>query len=182
MNKIITQKICKNCNKEYTPGRRNSDYCGIICFNKSRIGSKHPIGNETRKKISETLKGKGIIPKSIFKDGHLPWNKNTHGLQISWCKGKKKNICCGKTHWNWKGGITSEQEKLRKSIESKNWRRLIFIRDDFTCQYCKQIGGKLRAHHIKLWSKYPDLRFEIENGITLCEFCHKEIHKNYKLT
>lgn len=59
------------------------------------------------------------------------------------------------------------------------WRMGVFGRDDFTCQFCYQRGGKLVAHHIKPWSEFSQLRFNVENGITLCEKCHKLI-LNYK--
>jgi 5-methylcytosine-specific restriction endonuclease McrA len=175
-NKII--KICQYCKKEYLPGRRNSNFCGITCFNKSKSGIIHPISEETKEKIRQTLKRKGLIPKSAWKKGHIPWIK---GKNAFWNKDIKKNLPKGVNHWNWKGGVTSIQEKLRKSLEYKNWRRLVFTRDNFTCQYCGQIGGELNAHHIKPWKDYPELRYEIDNGITLCKFCHKELHKSLRI-
>lgn len=83
----------------------------------------------------------------------------------------------GENHWNWKGGITNEIHRIRESSLYKQWRKDVFIRDEYTCQHCGKIGGKLNAHHIKPFSIYPDLRFDIDNGITLCEKCHKELHK-----
>ena len=63
----------------------------------------------------------------------------------------------------------------KKDIE---WRKSIWIRDDYTCQKCGIKGGCgkaviLNAHHIKSYSKYPECRYDMNNGITLCIDCHK---------
>ena len=65
----------------------------------------------------------------------------------------------------------------RHTEEYRNWRTEVFNRDDFKCQICNQVGGTLNAHHIKEFAKNPELRFDVDNGITLCESCHKKIHK-----
>lgn len=61
----------------------------------------------------------------------------------------------------------------------KAWRLAVYKRDKFTCRmlHCKKKGfkHKIQAHHIKKWSEHPDLRFEVSNGITLCQSCHKKI-------
>ena len=67
-------------------------------------------------------------------------------------------------------------QDFRKSEEYKNWRMRVFERDNFKCQVCGKVGGELNAHHIKEFSEYPELRFEVDNGITLCVNCHKKIH------
>ena len=53
----------------------------------------------------------------------------------------------------------------------------VFKRDNFTCQKCGIVGRELNAHHIKPYAKYKELRYELSNGITLCEDCHKLVHK-----
>jgi len=63
--------------------------------------------------------------------------------------------------------------------EYKTWRKLVFERDDYTCQMCKKRGVVLQADHIKSWTFYPDLRYELSNGRTLCVDCHKDT-PNYK--
>lgn len=65
----------------------------------------------------------------------------------------------------------------RKTAEYKEWRKAVFIRDGFTCQLCGKVGGTLNAHHIKPYARYPELRFVVDNGITLCQSCHKELHR-----
>jgi 5-methylcytosine-specific restriction endonuclease McrA len=79
----------------------------------------------------------------------------------------------------WKGGITPENIKIRMGIEFRLWRESVFARDNYTCQKCSQKGGKLNPHHIFNFSTYLDLRFAIDNGITLCKECHREFHKKY---
>lgn len=85
--------------------------------------------------------------------------------------------CSGENSYLWKGGLRTESKIARDSIEYKNWRTLVFERDDYTCQCCGHHGGKLEAHHIKNFSEYQDLRFDINNGITLCEKCHSSKFK-----
>jgi hypothetical protein len=78
----------------------------------------------------------------------------------------------GKNHYRWKGGKDSENHKIRQSLEYKLWRRSVFERDNFKCIWCG-VGGKLNADHIKPFALYPELRFAIDNGRTLCVDCHK---------
>ena len=56
------------------------------------------------------------------------------------------------------------------------WARAVIGRDNATCQHCGSTGTELHAHHIKSFEEYPDLRWEISNGITLCHKCHWALH------
>jgi len=85
-----------------------------------------------------------------------------------------------KSHF-WKGGICKLNEIERKSIEYRLWREAVFARDNWICQKYGIRGGKLHPHHIKNFAEYPELRFAIDNGITLSEKAHREFHKKYGL-
>lgn len=75
-----------------------------------------------------------------------------------------------------------EQKRYKHSANTKqyrDWRKSIFERDRYTCQMCLIVGCYLEAHHIKSWAKFPELRYEIDNGMTVCRECHK-LTDNYK--
>lgn len=74
----------------------------------------------------------------------------------------------------WRGGITPQHRMIRASFESKEWSRQILVRDNYTCQKCGKRGGTLNADHIKPFSLFPELRFDLDNGRTLCEDCHRK--------
>ena len=98
----------------------------------------------------------------------------TEQIVFEWSKINPKT---GKYHWNYKGGITSENHIIRNSIQMENWRTKVFKRDGYICQICGQLGGKLNAHHIEPFAKFPELRFEVSNGMTLCNKCHINEHR-----
>lgn len=86
-------------------------------------------------------------------------------------KDGKIYIGSGKFPWE------KTDREIRNSKENTEWRTAVFERDKYTCVICKKVGGRLNAHHIKPFSKFPNDRFDIDNGITLCEKCHKRVHK-----
>jgi len=123
------------------------------------LGNKYCLGRicseETKLKISHSNSGEN---NGMF--GKVPYNKGI----IS--------PLAGDLHWNWKGGITPEYIKIRNSTQYKEWRLQVFGRDNFTCQHCENRGVYLIAHHIKSFALFPELRFDINNGITYCKECH----------
>jgi len=116
--------------------------------------------------------GISAIPKGTgqgVKDNKNPMYGKQHSLET---RMKMREQKLGVKHPNWKGGISSKQSKLRGQIEFKLWKNAVFARDNWTCQECGQRGGRLNAHHIKPFAQYPELRFAIDNGKTLCYKCH----------
>lgn len=64
--------------------------------------------------------------------------------------------------------------------EYRKWRIAVYKRDKYICQDCNKKTNMPHAHHIKQWKFYPLLRYDINNGICLCENCHSYRHsKNY---
>ncbi len=85
----------------------------------------------------------------------------------------------GEKHWNWKGGMVSPKELIRKSLEYKLWRESVLTRDEYTCQECKLVSSPgnfilMHVDHIKPFALFPELRLAIDNGRTLCVPCHKK--------
>ena len=87
----------------------------------------------------------------------------------------------GETNPLWNPDRTHEQRILeRKTFKDRRWRTDIFDRDKYICQICKyDKGGCLVAHHKNSYDIYPKDRYNVDNGITLCEDCHKNFHSIY---
>jgi len=80
-----------------------------------------------------------------------------------------------------KGNIPWNKKEVlgRQSIELKIWREKIKKRDNYKCVKCFS-RKRLHAHHIKDWHNFPNLRFDMSNGITLCTSCHARLHGKEK--
>lgn len=128
-----------------------------------------------KKEVVDKVKNNPAVQKNWFRKGHIPWTKGKKGIHFSPETEFKEGVTTGESHPSWKGGITPINKRIRSSNRFKNWRRKIFERDNYTCQMCKKRGEKLHANHIKKFSEYKALRFDINNGITLCKFCHMKI-------
>jgi len=157
--KGINKGWFKKGHKQFNTGRTH--------FKKGR-----KIPEETKRKIWKAVLESG---RAFRKDNQLAKGRKhtekSRKLMSSIHKGEKGS--------NWRGGVSSEDERIRKSIETGLWRESVFARDNWTCQRCKERGGKLVAHHIQNFAQYPELRFAIDNGITFCKNCHRKFHKIY---
>lgn len=143
----------------------------------ARLGMKYKGGwklsKEAKRKMSLAFKGKKKSPQHI---------KNMsialRGIKKpKWSKERRIKLSIRrkgeKCYWLWRGGVTPQNKLARKSIEWKIWRSNVFTRDNWTCQTCGDSGIYLEAHHIKSWSEFPEFRYILENGVTLCRECHK---------
>lgn len=140
----------------------------------------------------------GLIPKTAFKKGghysletefkkgnpgfwlgkKRPNLKNTNSFKTMFKKGQT----VGNKNPKWKGGITATYMRIRNSTEYKKWRMKVYQRDRFSCVICGYRSKKpkdIRADHIKPFSLYPELRFDVNNGRTLCLSCDLKVGWNY---
>ena len=128
---------------------------------------------------------------------HIDMKRDCH---LCWDCGFLSGVINGDEYLKWTGGFDAvcdayihdgKIELVRKDStpfwllkgtpsrftpEYKEWRDVVFERDNYTCQDCGERGGELNAHHIKPYNEYPDLRVDVGNGITLCVECHKNRH------
>lgn len=72
----------------------------------------------------------------------------------------------------------SKLAKRRHSAENTHWRLAVLKRDGYLCQCCYEYG-ETHVHHLKSFARFPELRFDVDNGVTMCEPCHKEFHRVY---
>lgn len=103
-------------------------------------------------------------------EGRLAWNK---GIKRWWLSPTefKTGENMGEENPNWKGGETKDEPRFTQ--EYKDWRNQIFERDNYTCVWCGAVGGRLEADHIYPQAFFPEKRYQIDNGRTLCKECHK---------
>lgn len=133
------------------------------------------------RKYSEEHKNNISIAHKNYTPKMAGWNKGMI-LPLNW-REKLSKVKKGK--WekeknpNWAGGISGNNQESRNSMNYRFWRDAIFKRDYYTCQHCGIKSGcgykvVFNAHHIKSYSEFPELRYCIDNGITLCVTCHQK--------
>ena len=99
-------------------------------------------------------------------------SKSKYGVPFYVCTQNKK----GDKNPRWKGGVAYHRQE-RATFEYIDWRKAVFIRNDYTCQCCGAKNGnghtvELNAHHVRNWKDNPSVRYDVDNGITLCSPCH----------
>ena len=86
-----------------------------------------------------------------------------------------KGIKTGKHSYNWIEDRTKLKMSDRRIDDSRmrDWSKEVKKRDGWICRIADiNCDGKLESHHILSWSKFPELRYQINNGITLCHAHH----------
>lgn len=119
------------------------------------------------------------------------WNIVNWNSKSCWCH--HKEICkwlmeeLHKTQkWsgnpNWKWWIAYHNQKInseaRNSNCHKDWAKAVKIRDNYKCLCCNS-NKQPEAHHLENFSSNKELRFDLNNWVTMCRICHNKFHKEY---
>lgn len=126
------------------------------------------MSEESRRKMSDAAKNR---PSNRLGKKHSAETR----LLIS--EATKARTPRGESHYAYSDGKHQRDRCDRRTTEYKAWRDAVYDRDKYTCQHCgDSSGGNLQAHHVKAFADYPELRFNVDNGVTLCRDCHERVH------
>lgn len=146
-------RLCE-CGKWFNPNNYSQKYCSKEC------------GYKYRK--SGGKKGKHYPQLQRARIAVCPVCGKEFRAVHDWTK--RVSVYCSKECWSKRG-----RKKYMKPNppEYREWKRNVFKRDNYTCQRC---GAKknLEAHHVKEKINFPELKYDVENGVTLCHECHKK--------
>src|SRR3990167_8364274 len=144
----MSKLLYKKGHIPWTKGRKFTEEHRKKISDSNKGKKKPPISEESRNKMSIASRGRKWSIESRKRFGEMK-------------KGEKNNF--------WKGGITEINIKIRGSLEYRLWRTSVFERDEYTCVWCLTTKSPFNADHIKPFALFPELRFAIDNGRTLCK-------------
>lgn len=152
---------CKTCDKsfyktKYRSQRDQNHYCSKECFPKAAVHNCEICDKEFKTSNHFVRLGRGRF-----------CSRKCYGLSER-----------GPNNLGWKDDKYPEYRKARNSRLFREWRDKVFARDEGKCRKCDS-GENLRGHHLFSFTRYPDLRFDVSNGITFCDLCHLEFHIIY---
>lgn len=173
--------------------RESRRFCSKACANSRQNSGQYKPGHVPTgrpRKIAIKVYKERKLPSTAYFVGDSRITGSSHH---HWKGGKPRCLICSKqlsaykvkhcrrhygtalrqeNHPNWKGGVSRDVHSVRTPAY-KEWRNSVFQRDGWACRMgsddCK---GQLQAHHILRWADYPELRYEVNNGITLCQAHH----------
>lgn len=193
--------ISVDYSREYKSGDRTYYLCECVCgkqiikSNSSLKAAKLDCGCLPYKDLTNQIFGNIQIIEFDGFDKRYNRNRSLWKYKCLLCGTIKSSVeetinrgdvvSCGKCKPHGKNhpryNENFDRYNRRDSIECKNWAKEIYKLDNYKCICC---GNKksLNAHHLDAWSEFPDKRFEISNGVTLCsdiDGCHKKFHDEY---
>lgn len=164
--------IGKSLSLAYSTGTKKPPNLGKRAWNKGI-----PQTEETKRKLSLALKGRIISEEtkrkmSIFRKG----KPNLYVLGKKWKLSEEiKDRKRGANSYRWikDRSLLVKNEKKHLDVQYREWMNSVKKRDNWTCRIADvNCDGRLEAHHILNWKDYPELRYKINNGITLCHAHH----------
>lgn len=150
---------CSQCSKDFSaPAYVNRKTCSYKCSNnlpKSRMKGKN-VSLETKEKMRLSAIGK-----------KHPWASLKGELNHNYIKDRS---------------LLKKSEKKHLDRQYKEWMFNVKNRDNWKCRIADvNCDGRLEAHHILNWKEFPELRYDINNGITLCHAHHPRGRAKEKL-
>jgi hypothetical protein len=88
----------------------------------------------------------------------------------------------GENNGNYNPNLTDIERDNNRNINPQNkiWVKEVYKRDKYFCQVTKR-RGLICAHHLESWHANENLRFDLNNGVTLLESVHRDFHKKFGL-
>lgn len=179
---------CCQCGKEMRRYRSDiSDhknvFCNLKCFH---LWQRENTGGAN----SHSWKGGKVIVQCHIcgndierEPNQLRRNKNNFYGRDCWRKWRSSDEWRRENNPTWKSHLTDADRIVRHYSEPllRKWIREVKRRDDFTCWVCgyQNENGEMVAHHLNAWSKFPEQRIDLNNGVVMCEQCHNEFHFVY---
>lgn len=159
----------KGENNPHWQNGRSSNKEYLLQYKRNLYRKYHPLlsKEELWKKRSESNKGRHHSEETKRKIGLAKLKNPTKYWLNKRRPEMRKEI---KSRWK------EFRKQLRERTEYQQWIREIFKQDNWTCQVCKIRGNYLEAHHLLAAKEFPQYILNIDNGITLCRNCHKELN------
>lgn len=165
--------ICKVCGNSFYKRPNEVQYrtkiCSQDCATKYYVGENHSQYGIEKEKYAQV-------------EFNCDYCSKLQSHYQSRYNNQKHHFCNIECRNNWlRQQVTEEDILIRKSrgaASIKKFRKLCLERDNQECVRCGA-DNDLQVHHILSFQKNPDLRFNLDNGITLCADCHKEFHSKY---
>lgn len=171
---------CEICGSEFKTHHKNARHCSSKCVGESQkrrvYFSCDYCGCKSYERETEYSRYKNHYCSKECKDKHRSELYSGENAPMYGKEGLK-----GDRHHNWNPNLTDEEREQNRNILGYNeFISSVYKRDNYTCQYCgDDKGGNLNAHHLDGYNWCIEGRTDTNNGITLCENCHKEYHKIY---
>ncbi|MBU2249782.1 MAG: hypothetical protein KKD77_23750, partial [Gammaproteobacteria bacterium] len=127
-----------------------SDHRAMYCLRHRPITEETKIKIGLANSISQIGKKHSEETRKKMKEAHIGFN-------------------AGEKHYRWNPDREAVRRDLRNDPVYKQWSREVKMRDGWKCKINNQdCKGKVIAHHILPWRDFPELRYQVNNGITLC--------------
>lgn len=181
--------MCRVCYEEDTVGEKHYNWKGGARINNLPLYETYAVQLEKYQvvyKISQNdleLLGVGcahcggIFVPTIQNicDRVVAINNISKGDANLYCSNECKKAC--PTYGRVK--YFKSKENIYKNTRSDQtpWANMIKERDAYTCQKCGAKDKTMYAHHIDPVINNPIESADIDNGITLCYTCHKDVHQ-----
>lgn len=153
--------VCKNCGKEfYRFFKQKGTYCSIECQAEYQRGRK--LSEEHKKKIGIGVK---------MSDKHKVGISKRPKIINSGCfvRGQFE----GEKHPFWRGGTSNDRKVAMGRKQYRDWRKAVLLRNENKCVWCGATTN-LEVDHKRPWALFPEDRYDVVNGRTLCHSCHQK--------
>lgn len=205
---VVCDNCGKIHNKSYRDAIKNSNFCNKKCMQEYRTNQflkefESEIGEDAktfleREYIQNKKSFRNISIEIFGHDGYrnslsnwckklgIQVRKGSEAVETQWINNterRKQNAELMRKVM----GIEEVKKnhtipELRKTSAYQEWRLKVYARDSFTCVKCgkpRDYKTKLNAHHLESFMYNEELRYNIDNGVTLCQSCHMKFHSKY---